>query len=149
VITETGIQTHLFVEKELNLFLYIPPHSAHSPDVLGYGLVIGMMLRILHLTMAMQDKKTALLLSFFLRLCNHSYSSEVLWKLFAEALTNTELPTFNKNWWIHKKRCFLHLPYHPNVSRPMALPPTPTEPSCRASSRTFAIFLIARLVPTG
>jgi hypothetical protein len=110
-IAETGIQTRLF-EKELNLYLYIPPHSAHSPGVLR-GLVIGMTLRILRLTTALQDKRTALR-SFYLRLCNRGYSSEILRKLFAEALVHTERPTFDENWWIHEKRCFLHLPYHPD-----------------------------------
>jgi hypothetical protein len=75
VITETGIQTRLF-KKELNLYLYIPPHSAHSPGVLC-GLVIGMTLQIVRLTAALQDKKTALR-SFFLRLCNRGYSSDIL-----------------------------------------------------------------------
>jgi hypothetical protein len=39
-ITETGIPTCIF-GKKLNLYLYIPPHSAHSPGVL-HGLIIGM-----------------------------------------------------------------------------------------------------------
>ena len=110
-ITERGIQTRLF-EKEMNLYLYIPPHSAHSPGVLR-GLVIGMTLRIVRLTTALQDKKNSLR-SFFLRLCNRGYSSDTLRKLFAEALAHTEQPTFDEKWWIREKRCFLHLPFHPD-----------------------------------
>jgi hypothetical protein len=47
-ITPRGIETHLF-EKLLNLYLYIPPHSAHMPDILQ-GLVIGMTEHIFWLT---------------------------------------------------------------------------------------------------
>jgi hypothetical protein len=126
-ITESGIQTKLF-EKELNLYLYIPPHSAHSPGVLR-GLVIGMTLRILRLTTALQDKKTALR-SFFLRLCNRGYAAEKLRKLFVEALAHTERPTFDENWWIHEKRCFLHLPYHPD------------DPSSKVVQRLFRQHLL-------
>ena len=42
-----SISTTLF-EKELNLYLYIPPHSAHPPGVL-HGLVIGNIVRIYNL----------------------------------------------------------------------------------------------------
>ena len=42
-ITNGKIETTLF-KKELNLYLYIPPHSAHAPDVLA-GLVIGQVLQ--------------------------------------------------------------------------------------------------------
>jgi hypothetical protein len=86
-ITGTGIQICLF-RKELNMYLYIPLHSAHSPGVIR-GIVIGMMLCILHITTAMQDKKTDLWL-FFLHLCNHGYSAKILQKLFAEAFAHTE-----------------------------------------------------------
>jgi hypothetical protein len=47
-ITPRGIETRLF-KKLLNLYLYIPPHSAHAPGILQ-GLVIGMTERIFRLT---------------------------------------------------------------------------------------------------
>jgi hypothetical protein len=42
------VESNLF-EKILNLYLYLPPHSAHPPGVLK-GLVAGMLLHIIQLT---------------------------------------------------------------------------------------------------
>jgi hypothetical protein len=39
-ITDKGIHMRIF-EKKLNLYLYIPPHSTHSPSVLR-RLILGM-----------------------------------------------------------------------------------------------------------
>jgi hypothetical protein len=73
-ITPGGIRTVLY-EKEMNLYLYLPPHSAHPPGVLR-GLIIGMVKRIYRLTSSLHDKKTAIH-TFFRRLvargyCGHS-----------------------------------------------------------------------------
>jgi hypothetical protein len=53
-VTPKGIQNWLF-EKPLNLYLYIPPHSAHTPGIL-HGLVFGMTEHIFHLTTHWRDK---------------------------------------------------------------------------------------------
>jgi hypothetical protein len=53
----TGIHTTLF-EKEMNLYLYLPPHSAHPPRILR-GLIVGMIKRIFCLTTTFSDKETA------------------------------------------------------------------------------------------
>jgi hypothetical protein len=71
-ITKTGIRSRIF-KKNLNLYLYIPPHSAHSPGVL-HGLIIGMISHIFCLTTDWQDKKIAIR-AFFLRLSNCGYAS--------------------------------------------------------------------------
>jgi hypothetical protein len=110
-ITASGITTYIF-EKKLNLYLYIPPHSAHAPGVLR-GLIIGMIGRIYRLTTAWKHKKIALR-AFFIRLSNRGYSSTSLRMHFAAALDHLERPTFDEKWWEHEKRCFLHLPYHPD-----------------------------------
>ena len=57
-IEHDNIQTTLF-EKSLNLYLYIPPHSAHPPGVLA-GLVIGNCHRIFTLCSDDNDKSSHL-----------------------------------------------------------------------------------------
>jgi hypothetical protein len=112
-VTRNGIQTRLY-EKPLNLYLYIPPHSAHAPGILR-GLVFGMTERIFRLTSRWQDKQSALR-NLFLRLCTRGYTSTQLRPLFESALAridNRPLP----DPWYHEKRCFLHLPFHPQDPR--------------------------------
>ena len=127
-ITDTGIHSKIF-EKKLNLYLYIPPHSAHSPGVLR-GLIIGMISRIFRLTTDWRDKKIAIR-AFFLRLSNRGYASTDLRMHFAAALTHLERPTFDEKWWEHEKRCFLHLPYHPD------------DPPSRSVQRLFRQHLLS------
>jgi hypothetical protein len=74
--------------KMLNLYLYIPPHSAHSPGVLR-GFIIGMVSPIFCLTAAWKDKKIAVCV-FFLCLSNCGYASTNLWMHFAAALAHLE-----------------------------------------------------------
>jgi hypothetical protein len=127
-ITDKGIHTRIF-EKKLNLYLYIPPHSAHSPGVLR-GLIIGMISRIYRLTTDWQDKKIAIR-DFFLRLANRGYASTALRTHFTAALLHLERPTFDEKWWEFEKRCFLHLPFRPD------------DPSSRVIQRLFRQHLLS------
>jgi hypothetical protein len=73
------IKTKLF-EKELNLHLYLSPHSAHPPGLLR-GLVTGMLYRILRLTSDRTDTQQDIR-NFYLRLRNCGYSRDQLVPLF-------------------------------------------------------------------
>jgi hypothetical protein len=56
-LTVNSGQVHsTLFEKGMNIYLYIPPHSAHPPGVLK-GLISGMILRILRLTSDPADRK--------------------------------------------------------------------------------------------
>jgi hypothetical protein len=112
-VTPQGIRTSLF-EKKLNLYLYIPPHSAHAPGILQ-GLVFGMTARIRNLTSHWQDQVTAMH-NLLLRLCRRGYTSTQLRPLFDAALDRLDNPPIPDPWY-HEKRCFLHLPFHPNDPR--------------------------------
>jgi hypothetical protein len=112
-VTPNGIQTRLF-EKPLNLYLYIPPHSAHAPGILR-GLVFGMTGRIFRLTSNWRDQQKSVR-NLFLRLCKRGYTSTQLRPIFKDALAridNRPIP----DPWFHEKRCFLHLSFHPNDPR--------------------------------
>ena len=109
-VTPQGIRTSLF-EKKLNLYLYIPPHSAHAPGILR-GLVFGMTARIVNLTSHWRDQATAMR-NLFLRLCQRGYTSTQLRPLFDAALDRLNNPPIPDPWY-QEKRCFLHLPFHPN-----------------------------------
>ena len=108
------LTTTLF-EKLLNLYLYIPPHSAHPPGVLT-GLVIGNCHRILTLCSDEADK-TFHLRRFFQRLKARGYTSATLLPLFhrAHLLAHhppvTPPPSDDDNL---KKRIFFHIEYHPD-----------------------------------
>ena len=114
-IEHDNIQTTLF-EKSLNLYLYIPPHSAHPPGVLA-GLVIGNCHRIFTLC-SDDNNKYSHLRQFFTRLKARGYTSDVLLPLFHRAhllATNPptkEIPPSRDN--ILKSRIFFHLEYHPD-----------------------------------
>ena len=77
------IQTTLY-EKMLNLYLYIPPHSAHPPGVLK-GLVLGNAFRIYSLCSIKTDIKNHLQ-AFYNRLLARGYKKDALAPLFLRAL---------------------------------------------------------------
>ena len=69
-IHEGWIVTSLY-EKATNLYLYIPPHSAHPPGVLT-GLVSGNILRI-HSLFSEQDNINLRINQFYTRLLVRGY----------------------------------------------------------------------------
>ena len=76
------IRTTLY-EKELNLYLFIPPHSAHAPGVLT-GLVLGNCHRI-HTLCSNPADVLHLSQLFFNRLIRRGYSPNILLPLFKRA----------------------------------------------------------------
>jgi hypothetical protein len=134
-ITPTGIESTLY-EKPMNLYLYLPPLSAHAPGVLR-GLLIGMTKRIYALMTELPEREQALQ-RLFLRLRNRSYNPFILSPLFQLAISKAHLrratATDSND---DEERCFLHLTYHPqdpssqsiqNIFRKTLLKP-PGEPS--------------------
>jgi hypothetical protein len=112
------IVTRLY-EKPLNLYLYIPPHSAHPPGILN-GMIFGYITRVYRLTSTTSDREASIRL-FFRRLRERGYKSCILCPLFHAALQR-----------VQTSRCvplddqedvciFLHLPFHPNDPPSQAL----------------------------
>jgi hypothetical protein len=117
LLPNNTIQTCLY-EKALNLYLFLPSHSAHPPGVLK-GLIFGMFVRIQRLT---SDPSLRLeqCRKLFYRLRSRGYTSEVLQPLFNSAVTY--LTPVQTSPSAGKKRTtsttktspiFLHVPYHP------------------------------------
>ena len=109
------IQTTLF-EKKLNLYLYIPNHSAHPPGVLS-GLIIGGVLRIYDLCSHDSDRRR-LLNKFYRRLRQRGYQRSNILSFFDQGLHLARVRYVDKRIVEKEKidqrqRVFLHLPYHP------------------------------------
>ena len=123
-ITNNKIHTIIY-EKELNLYLYISPHSAHPPGVLA-GLIIGNILRIHHLC-SDQNDKLEYYNKFYKRLRNRGYLPKQLNSLFNKGLLlarTKPMPTTDRKNESRiqpsvfqdrdtKKSMILHIPYHP------------------------------------
>lgn len=100
------IKTSLF-EKALNLYLYLPPHSAHASGMLR-GLISGMILRIKRLTSDLTEILPCLK-SFYNRLIQRGYDKRTISPLFQEYMsqsTDINMPTT-------ENPLILHLKYHP------------------------------------
>ena len=110
------IRTTLY-EKELNLYLFIPPHSAHAPGVLT-GLVLGNCHRI-HTLCSNPADVMALSQLFFNRLIRRGYSPNILLPLFkradvlASSSSSHDLDTLSPDEKL-KSQIFFHIEYHPN-----------------------------------
>jgi len=102
-------------EKSLNLYLYIPPASAHPPGVLK-GLIAGALLWIIRLTSDPNIRKKHMS-NFYARLIARGYTSSVLNKIFdtylQRYLSVTTVPPTAPHPDNSQERVFLHLPYHP------------------------------------
>ena len=118
ITNDHKISTTLF-EKELSLYLYIPPHSAHPPGVIT-GLILGMCHRFYTLC-SDAEEIVRLQRIFYKRLIARGHNKETLVPLFQRAhekysplLTNTRLhtPPLNDDALLDT-RIFLHTKYHP------------------------------------
>ncbi len=109
--------TTTIYEKKQNLYLYIPPHSAHPPGIIN-GLIYGHILCLHCLCSHKQDlqKKTK---DLFNCLTQRGHSASKLLPVFHRAhrratsliLQNrTDIPDTPKP---SPTKTFLHLPYHP------------------------------------
>jgi hypothetical protein len=122
--TQTSSISTCLYEKPLNLYLYLPPHSAHPPGVLR-GLVTGNVIRICRLTSLWEDSETAIR-TFYRRLLRRGYSPEILRPLFADAIEKAQTPRAPSNRDETTENCsFLHLPFNPR------------DPSSRVLQQTF------------
>lgn len=108
-ISGSRVSTTLF-SKPLNLYLYIPPRSAHPPGVLT-GLVFGMIFRIFSLCSEPDDRRRRLQ-DFWNRLLARGYSTPILLPLFKKGIslqlsraTNPRPPA--------EPTFFFHTRYHP------------------------------------
>ena len=108
-IHNNKVTTTLY-EKELNLHLYIPPHSAHPPGVLS-GLVMGNLYRIYTLCSEQEDINQRVG-QFYKRLLLRGYKGDKLKPLFLKAEQAAKLPRPEKEE--DSNHIFLHLQYHPN-----------------------------------
>jgi hypothetical protein len=113
-ISENRIQTTLY-EKPMNLYLYIPPHSAHPPGLLP-GMIHGTLFRIFTLCSDDSDRKLRTQ-TFLRRLLARGYKIDDLRPLFHRAIERAKAytgpgtaPTIAKDG----HSVILHLPFHPN-----------------------------------
>lgn len=117
-IKNCRIHTTLY-EKALNLYLYIPPHSAHPPGVLT-GIVLGNVYRIQTLCSDHTDIQ-ALLRTFYQRLRARGYKPTTLRPLFQRAISkhalqqdnSTHLISSNELQTTSSASVFFHLQFNP------------------------------------
>eukprot|EP00957_Ditylum_brightwellii_P131688 10043661-Ditylum_brightwellii.AAC.2 len=114
-----NIQTMLF-EKSLNLYLYIPPYSAHPPDVLN-GIIFGQIHQIFTLCLEQPDIKKSVN-QFYARFLQRGYQRTDVLPIFTNAIHHNS-PTMIAQRALNqesilrdskKKHVYLHMRYHPN-----------------------------------
>ena len=120
-IKDNKLVTTLY-EKNLNLYLYIPPHSAHPPGVLN-GIIFGHIYRIFHLCSDKSDQKGHIQ-RFYVRLQRRGYKPSTLKAIFTHALSHygnahrpisrPVEPPYPNHPDIPWHQMYLHVPYHPN-----------------------------------
>ena len=121
------IETSTF-QKDMNLYLYLPPHSAHPPGVMK-GMVFGCLETLWNQNSKLEDyKKFANL--FFNRLLERGHDINSLTEIFLDAAKRFDIRERNNNIGIRrntdkeeneiasKNRIFLHFEFHPrDISR--------------------------------
>lgn len=121
-INDDGGITSTLYEKALNLYLYIPPHSAHSPGVLA-GLVMGNVLRMFQLCSHQADCQIKIQ-EFYRRLLKRGYKPSTLLPMFTKAIENARAhqarndteQTAIKSARVSaaERQAYFHLLYHPD-----------------------------------
>jgi hypothetical protein len=110
--SDRRLETCLFA-KALNLYLYLPPHSAHPPGVLK-GMIFGMVLRIFCLTNC-PLRRQADIQQFYVRLLARGYHPEHLQSTFdcaaQNAVTYCRPTPFGPR---PPPPLFYHVPFHPS-----------------------------------
>jgi hypothetical protein len=141
------ILTRLF-EKALNLYLYLPPHSAHPPGVLK-GLIFGQIFQIYCLTMKSSDR-IKLVQALFRRLCARGYSADWLRPMFYSSL-QTIVPRLSTNNW--KKAnistdqpLFAHVLFHPFDLFPVSAQTTGKKRTFLPINRFLRMFYFIHLI---
>ena len=89
---EDGKVTTKIHENVMNLYLFLPPHSAHVPGVLK-GVIFGTIHHIFVLTNNLQNRQDTLQ-RFYLRLIQHGYKKSGIKTIFEEGINryhNTDL----------------------------------------------------------
>jgi hypothetical protein len=112
-IRNNRIVTALY-EKAMNLYLYLPPHSCHSPSMTR-GIIKGMIIRIFRLTSDTTQIQTYIQ-QFYDRLIARGFSPSTLRPAFTEALLALSDPTNPRNTTMphdNSASYFLHVNYHP------------------------------------
>jgi hypothetical protein len=116
ICQDGGITTRTFI-KPMNLHLYIPPASAHSPGVLK-SLIFGNVFRY-WLQNSQKSDFVQVTRDFYVHLLNRGYRPDVLTPIFrsaAELITKRDQqqrPTGKNGRKAAKKQLFLHWEYHP------------------------------------
>ena len=109
--SKNEITTKIY-EKELNLYLYLPPHSCHPPGMIK-GLIFGFVHRA-HALCTTHSDKLPFLQKCYYRLLARGYKREVIRPIFNEAIyTVFNKPKIITKRLVTKKPLFLHLTYNP------------------------------------
>ena len=118
-IQEYRITNTLF-EKQLNLYLYIPPHAAH-PQGVNNGIICGQIHLITNLCNEKDDHKS-LIRKFCRRLIKRGYNRQNILPMFEKsilhskkkALTSVPSPPQKLYDQIKTQQLFFHVIYHPD-----------------------------------
>jgi hypothetical protein len=110
------LSTKLY-EKALNLYLYLPPHSSHSPNMTR-GIIRGMILRIFRLTSDNTNVQQCIQ-QFYDRLVARGFSRHYLLPIFQKSLMETAIaaPLVHDERLVDSvwEKFYLHIRYHPQL----------------------------------